>query len=33
MTVKTAISLDQRLFKEAESMASAMKVSRSRSLG
>ena len=33
MTVKTAISLDQRLFKEAESMASAMKVSRSHFFG
>ena len=33
MTVKTAISLDDRLFQEAECLASAMKVSRSRLFG
>ena len=33
MTVKTAISIDQKLFEEAESMAAALKVSRSQFFG
>ena len=33
MTVKTAISIDRALFREAEAMAGEMKVSRSRLVG
>jgi metal-responsive CopG/Arc/MetJ family transcriptional regulator len=33
MTIKTAISLDQALFEEAETLATALRVSRSRLYG